>query len=342
MREGQWLIGYGMAGVTYSHFQAKCQASLTVRGDGTVLVRSGATDIGQGTYTVITQVAAEGLGLDSANVRFELGDTDMPQAPQAGGSGLATALGNTVHDATVNAIEALLSLAGADHASPLYGCSARDVAVAGGRIHRKDDASRGETYITILARGGRSELTVQGSSAPSRAQTGALLGSFAVSRMGSAGRKLVEATHAITPAGAFAAHFVEVRVDPQLGRLRVKRMVSAVDAGQVLNEKLARSQIIGGVVGGIGQALFEEITVDEGSGRVANATLADYLVPVNADVPDLDVIFVGEPDSDNAVGVKGIGEIGLVGVAAAIGNAVHHATGKRLRSLPFTITELMD
>ncbi|MFI7455718.1 xanthine dehydrogenase family protein molybdopterin-binding subunit [Nonomuraea sp. NPDC049714] len=342
MRDGQWLVGYGMAGVTYSHFQAKCQASLTVRDDGTVLVRSGATDIGQGTYTVITQVAADGLGLDPANIRCELGDTGLPRAPQAGGSGLATALSNAVHDATVNAIEALLASASADPASPLHGCSARDVAVAGGRIHREDDASRGETYVAILARSGRSELTVEGSSAPSRAEIGALLGSFAVSRMGRAGRRLVEATHAIAPAGAFAAHFVEVRVDPQLGRLRVQRMVSAVDAGQVLNEKLARSQIIGGVVGGIGQALFEGITTDVGSGRISNATLADYLVPVNADVPDLDVVFVGEPDSDNAVGVKGIGEIGLVGVAAAIGNAIHHATGKRLRSLPFTITELMD
>jgi xanthine dehydrogenase YagR molybdenum-binding subunit len=342
MRDGRWLVGYGMAGVTYGHYQAKCQASVTVRRDGTALVRSGATDIGQGTYTVITQVAAEGLGLDPADVTFELGDTDLPRAPQAGGSGLATALSNAVYDATVNAVEGLLSLAGADRSSPLYGCSAGDVVVGGGHLHHREDVSRSESFAAILARAGRSDLTATGSSAPSRAENGVLLGSAAVSRFGRAGRRLVEATRAVAPAGAFAAHFVEVRVDPLLGRIRVARVVSAVDAGQVLNEKLARSQIIGGVVGGIGQALFEEITVDEGSGRVSNATFADYLVPVNADVPDLDVIFVGGPDAKNAVGVKGIGEIGLVGVAAAIGNAVHHATGKRLRSLPITIEELMD
>jgi len=342
MRDGRWFVGYGMAGVSYGHFQAKCRASLTVRGDGTALVRSGATDIGQGTYTVITQVAAEGLGLDPADVRFELGDTDLPRAPQAGGSGLATALSNAVHDATGKAVEALLALASADHTSPLHGCSVRDVAVAGGHLHRTDDATRGESFVAILARSGRSELTVDGSSAPSRAESGALIGSAAVSRLGRAGRKMVEATHAVAPAGAFAAHFVEVRIDPHLGLIRVKRVVSAVDAGRVLNEKLARSQIVGGVVGGIGQTLFEEMTTDARSGRVSNATFADYLIPVNADVPDMEVIFVGERDSDNEVGVKGIGEIGLVGVAAAIGNAVHHATGKRLRSLPITITDLME
>ena len=342
MRDGEWLVGYGMAGVSYGHFQAKCQASLTVHGDGTVLVRSGATDIGQGTYTVITQVAAEGMGLDLAKVRFELGDTDLPRAPQAGGSGLANALSNAVHDATVNAVKALLALAGEDHASPLHGCSRSDVVVDDGHLHHKDDASRGESYVAILARGGRSELTVSGSSAPSRAVNGALIGSAAVSRLGRPGRKLVEATRAVTPAGGFAAHFVEVRVDPHLGRLRVRRVVSAVDAGRVLNPKLARSQIIGGVIGGIGQTLLEEMTTDSGSGRVSNATFGDYLIPVNADIPDLDVVFVGGPDADNTVGVKGVGEIGLAGMAAAIGNAVHHATGKRLRSLPITIAGLMD
>jgi CO/xanthine dehydrogenase Mo-binding subunit len=162
-----------------------------------------------------------------------------------------------------------------------------------------------------------------------------------VSRMGRFGRKLVGTSHATVPAGGFGARFVEVRVDPELGVLRIARIVSVNDAGRVLNEKLARSQIIGGTIGGIGMAMFEETIREPGSGRVANATLGDYLVPVNADVPDIDVVFVGEPDPDNPIGVKGVGEIGLVGVAAAIANGVYHATGRRIRSLPITIDQLL-
>lgn len=143
------------------------------------------------------------------------------------------------------------------------------------------------------------------------------------------------------PAGAFGARFVEVAVDPELGIVRVRRVVSAIDAGRVVNEKTARSQIIGGTVQGIGMALLEEVVSDPHSGRPANATFGDYLVPVSADVPDLDVVFVGEPDSASPLGVKGVGEVGFVGVPAAIANAVHHATGRRIRDLPITIEKLL-
>ncbi len=142
-------------------------------------------------------------------------------------------------------------------------------------------------------------------------------------------------------AGAFGAKFVEVRIDPELGLLRVARVVSAIDGGRILNEKTATSQIIGGTVGGISQAMFEETATDEVTGRIANATFGDYLMPVSADVPDMDVLFVGGPDRATAVGTKGVGEVGLVGLAAAIGNAVFHATGRRIRSLPITIDQLM-
>jgi xanthine dehydrogenase YagR molybdenum-binding subunit len=145
----------------------------------------------------------------------------------------------------------------------------------------------------------------------------------------------------MAPAGAFAAKFVEVHVDPDLGLVRVARVVSAIDAGRVINPKTARSQILGGTVGGIGMALLEETITDAETGRIANANLADYLVPVNADVPDMDVLFVGEPDRFNPIGVKGVGEIGLVGIPAAIANAVFHATGRRIRSLPITIDQLL-
>ena len=146
----------------------------------------------------------------------------------------------------------------------------------------------------------------------------------------------------MAPAGAFGAKFVEVRIDPDLGLIRVVRVVSAIDGGRILNEKLAASQIIGGTVGGIGMALLEETVSDPGTGRIANATFGDYLVAVNADVPNMDVIFVGGPDPMNPIGTKGVGEIGLVGIAAAIANAVYHATGKRIRELPITLEKLLD
>src|SRR3954447_15141751 len=145
----------------------------------------------------------------------------------------------------------------------------------------------------------------------------------------------------MAPSGAFAAKFVEVRVDRDLGLIRIARIVSVVDGGGILNEKLARSQIIGGTVGGIGQAIFEETITDAGTGRIANATFGDYLVPVNADVPDIDVVFVGEAEPLNPLGVKGVGEIAIVGVAPAIANAVFHATGQRIRSLPITLDQLL-
>jgi xanthine dehydrogenase YagR molybdenum-binding subunit len=154
-------------------------------------------------------------------------------------------------------------------------------------------------------------------------------------------RKLVGASHAPVPTGAFGARFAEVKVDPELGVLRITRIVSVTDGGRILNEKLARSQLIGGTVGGIGMAAFEETVTDPGSGRVANATLGDYLVAVNADAPDIDIAFVGEPDPTNPIGAKGIGEVGIMGVAAAIANAVYHATGRRIRSLPITISQLL-
>ena len=145
----------------------------------------------------------------------------------------------------------------------------------------------------------------------------------------------------MAPSGAFSAKFVEVRIDRDLGLIRVARIVSVVDGGRILNEKLARSQIIGGTVGGIGHAIFEETIADKDTGRIANPTFGDYLVPVNADVPDVDVVFVGGPDRLTPTGTKGIGEIGLAGMAPAIANAIYHATGRRIRSLPITLDQLI-
>ncbi|MEV2271618.1 xanthine dehydrogenase family protein molybdopterin-binding subunit [Nonomuraea africana] len=318
MRDGRWLVGYGLAGASYPSYQVPCQARASVHRDGSAFVRSAATDIGTGTYTVMTQLAAELLGLDTSRVRFDLGDSDMPYSPQAGGSGLTGALGNAVHAACWRLVREFLDLVRDDMDSPLREAKLDDVTVSEGRIHRTGAPELGESYTDILARHGLEELSADGRSTPPRSE---------------------ELGMAI--AGAFGAKFVEVRIDPDLGLLRVTRVVSAIDGGRILNEKTATSQIIGGTVGGIGQALFEDTATDQGTGRIANATFGDYLVPVNADVPDMDVIFVGEPDRATPVGTKGVGEVGLVGVAAAIGNAVYHATGRRMRSLPITIDQLL-
>ena len=341
MRDGRWLVGYGMAGMTFIQNHAKGQARATIRRDGTARVCSGATDIGTGTYTVMTQLAAEVLGLKMDRVEFELGDTQLPRAPEAGGSGLTTALGSAVHNTCVALVQRFLALVSDDPNSPLRGRAIEDVVASDGRLARADDESRGESYTEILQRHGLDQVTADGDSAPPRAKTGVLVASLVVARLGRFGRKLVDVSHATVPADAFGARFAEVRVDPELGVLRIARIVSTTDGGRIVNEKLARSQLIGGTVGGIGMAMFEETVTDPGSGRVANATLSDYLVAVNADVPDIDVVFVGDPEPSNPIGTKGIGEIGLVGVAAAIANGVYHATGRRIRSLPITISQLL-
>ncbi|QRP50333.1 xanthine dehydrogenase family protein molybdopterin-binding subunit [Amycolatopsis sp. FDAARGOS 1241] len=317
-RDGHWLVGQGMAGVSYPWYQAPCRARATVTADERATVSSAAIDIGTGTYTVMTQLAAELLGLPADRVRFDLGDTDLPKAPQAGGSGLTGALGSAVHDACARLRAAVLDLVRDDAASPLRGRDPADVVAADGRIHLRDEPGRGESYAAVLARHGLPELTAEGSSTPADPR-----------RLGMA------------PAGAFGAHFAEVRVDEDLGLIRVTRVVSVVDGGRILNEKTATSQIIGGVIGAIGMALFEDTITDPTTGRIANATFGDYLVPVHADIPDIDVTFVGEPDRMNPIGTKGVGEVGLVGVAAAVANAVHHATGIRVRSLPITLDALL-
>jgi CO/xanthine dehydrogenase Mo-binding subunit len=317
MREGNWLVGYGMAGVTFGGARLPSQVRISIRRDGSAHVRSAATDIGTGTYTIATQLAAESLGLDLGQVRVEIGDSDLPSAAPSGGSGLATSLAGAIHDAAGALLRALLRVLADDDRSPLKGRRPDDVTVTDGRIHLVDDPSVGETYSDILARHGLDELTADGEINPQPEGAG------------------------MAPAGPFAARFAEVRIDPELGVLQIARIVSAVDGGRILNEKLARSQIIGATVMGIGMTMLEETIFDSATGRIANATFGDYLIPVNADVPDLDVVFVGEPDKFNPIGSKGLGEIGVVGVSAAIANAVYHATGRRIRSLPITIDQLL-
>jgi xanthine dehydrogenase YagR molybdenum-binding subunit len=317
MRDGNWLVGYGMAGVTFMSGQAPCQATVSIRRDGTAHVRSAATDLGTGTYTIATQVTAELLGLDIDQVSVEIGDSDLPFAPYSGGSGMATSLSGAIQDAVGKLVRAFLDVVADDESSVLRGRHSDEVITAEGGIHVAGAASIGEAYADILTRHGLPEITADGERDPG-----------------------VNAREP-TANGSFAARFAEVRVDPDLGLLRVARIVSAVDAGRILNEKLARSQMIGGAVMGIGMTMLEETVFDHETGRIANATFGDYLIPANADVPDLDVVFVGAPDTVRPIGIKGIGEIAIVGVSAAIANAVYHATGRRIRSLPITIEQFL-
>lgn len=336
MRSGEQLVGYGMARGALGAYQPPCKVIASIRRDGTAFVRSGAADIGPGPYTVMTMLAADCLGVPVERVRFGLGDSAMPKAPQEGGSGLTGALGNAVQATCVDLVRAFVNRVSDDRMSPLKGCGLEGITVRNGGIQITDDPARFETYADILTRHGLDEITIEGESAPPGETSSATM-------IVQAGRFIPftpPSTGARAHAGGYAAHFVEVHVDSDLGTIRVVRVVSAIDGGRILNPKTARSQIIGGIAMGIGMALLEETGVDR-TGRLATTSLAEYVIAANADVRDLDVLFVGEPDSMTPLGTKGVGELSITGMAAAIANAVFHATGTRIRSLPVSIEKVL-
>jgi xanthine dehydrogenase YagR molybdenum-binding subunit len=307
-----------MATATYPARQNPAGATARMFPDGRALVRAGTQEIGCGTYTVMSQIAADALGLPVDRVRFELGDTTMPENPASTGSVTASSTGSAVNEAATQLRRRLVQLAIADAASPLHGAAEGDVRVVDGRLSLASNGARGEDYATLVARqaGGSQPIEVTSTTRAGPDAQGYSMHSF-------------------------GAVFAEVRVDEELGEIRVARVVTAHDVGRVLNAKTARSQIAGGVVWGIGQALEEETLVDPRTGRYVNADLAEYHVPVNADVGTIDVSFVDVTDAYvNPIGVKGAGEIGITGVGAAIANAVYHATGVRVRDLPITLDKL--
>jgi xanthine dehydrogenase YagR molybdenum-binding subunit len=317
MRDGNDLIGWGVASGFYPYNRQETSAQVHVLADGSALVQTSAVDIGPGTYTILTQIAADTLGLPLSRIRCELGDSEFPSSPPQGGSMLAVSMGSAVQAAASAALDQIMALVRDDDASPLRGAHADAVMVREGYIALKSDPSQGESYAATLQRYGLSEIEAVGTATPGN-----------------------EAQQFGT--GIFSAKFVEVRVDADLGRIRVSRVLSAVAAGRILNEKTARSQIIGGTVGGIGMALLEQTIMDDGTGRIVNANLADYAVPVHADIPPIDVLFVDQPDMHlNPLGAKGVGEIAIVGIAPAIANAIYHATGRRIRDLPITMDKLL-
>ena len=315
--EGGALVGWGMATASYPAHLRPASALARFKDDGTVEVLAGSHDLGTGTYTVMTQIASDTLGVAIDKVHFDLGDTEMPETPVSGGSQTAASVGSAVHAAAREARAQLIALALADARSALAGAPADDVVFEDGRLSRKSAPERGEPFEEVLRRAGRRALEARHDAKPSPERE-----RFATR--------------------AFGAIFAEVRVDVATGEVRVSRLVGAFACGHILNAKTARSQLIGGMVWGLSMALHERTVLDHRLGRIMNADLAEYHVPVNADVPAVDVILIDEVDPHvNDLGVKGIGEIGTTGVAAAIANAVYHATGKRIRDLPITLDNLL-
>ncbi len=317
MRQGNVLVGWGMATAEYPTRRSPSNASARLNADGTFSVDAGTQDLGTGTYTIMTQIAAESFGVRPDRVKFRLGDTILPQTPVSGGSQTAASTGTAVYLAAQALREKLIQMAVSDPKSPLSGVSAQDVVVENGRLYSRSNPSRAEAFQALIARGGQPHVEAQADAKP-----GSEKERYAMY--------------------AFGAQFAEVHVDADLGSIRVARMVGCFGAGKILNAKTARSQFMGGMVWGISMALHEQAATDYRLGRWVNNNLAEYHVPTNLDVGQIDVLWVDEKDEHiNPLGAKGIGEIGITGSTAAIANAIFHATGKRVRDLPITLDKLI-
>ncbi|MFE1599601.1 xanthine dehydrogenase family protein molybdopterin-binding subunit [Methylobacterium sp. ID0610] len=318
MREGRELVGWGLATGVWEAYMMKSSARARLSADGSLEIACSTADLGTGTYTILSQIGADALGVPLPRVRTRLGDTALPEAPLAGGSWTAASSGAAVEMACRAVAEQLLGFARRIDESPLANADLAHVTFVDGEIRLAGEPSRKVTVADAMRAGGVDTVEATETVKPS------LLTNLRYSAY----------TH--------SAVFAEVRIDEDLGVARVTRVVSAVAAGKILNLKTARSQILGGVVMGIGAALEEESMLDHNLGRFMNHNFGEYHVPVNADIHDIDVIFVDEHDDKvSPIGVKGLGEIGIVGAAAAVANAVFHATGKRMREIPITIDKII-
>ena len=322
MREGRELVGWGMATGLWEASFKKTSASAKLTANGRLEVASAASDIGTGTYTVMVQVAADTLGLSPESITARLGDSDLPTAPVEGGSWGAASTGAAVQLACQTVAKKLLKAAGEVEGRPFHRVSSIDeLEFAGGEMIKRDDPARRVGLFEALRAAKLESIEAQETASPG------IAGMISVATK-------ARNTH--------SAVFVEARVDEELDQVRVTRVVIAVAAGRIINPKTARSQILGGVVMGIGMALHEETAPDVKLGKWINHSFGEYHVPAHADIEEIEVIFVDEPDPEvTPLGVKGLGEIGIVGVAAAVANAIYHATGKRVRSLPITIDKLL-
>lgn len=323
MKDGRELVGWGVATGMWDAQFTNTAARAVLTADGRLEVASASSDIGTGTYTMMVQVAADTLGLSPEAITATLGDSDLPTAPVQGGSWTAASTGAAVQLACQSVAKALLSAAGKVEGKPLQDAkSIDDLVFAQGHIALKADPSRRVAITEVMRAAGLDRIEKEEKAGPG------------MHDMLSMARKSRN-TH--------SAIFCEVRVDEELNQVRVTRVVNAVAAGRIINPKTARSQILGGVVMGIGMALHEETFADKRLSKWMNHNYAEYHVPAHADIYDIDVLFVDEPDAEvSPLGVKGLGEIGIVGTAAAVANAIYHATGKRVRALPITIDKLLE
>ncbi len=315
-KDGKWLVGCGVATAFYPFYRFPASARVRISADGTAIIQAAAHEMGMGTATVQIQHAAQRLGLPIDRVSFEYGDSNLPQSPVAGGSNQTASIVASVTAAIEKALQELLALAGDDYDSPLANLKYEQTETRDSGIFSKKDASKGETYESILRRVNQDHVEAEATSADPMEMMKYSMGSY-------------------------GAQFCEVRVNEESGEVRVSRWLGSFDAGRILNPKTATSQFRGGIIMGIGMALSEETLFDERRGRIMNPSLAEYHVPVNADVPHIEVIYNDIPDEHTPLGAHGIGEIGITGAAAAVANAVFNATGKRIRDLPITLDKLL-
>jgi len=319
MKRDGLTIGWGVAACAWGAMRSDAQASVEIRGDGTATVTTATQDIGTGTYTVLALVTSEATGIPLDRIDVKLGDTTLPAGPISGGSWVTASVIPAVTSAARAAVNALLAMATTGPNAPFKGAKPTDLQLANGRVSRKSDPSSGVSLSDVLARANVRGAVGNGQSASTFADE---IRKYSLH--------------------SFGAQFAEVTWQPETARLRVSRFVSVIDAGRIINPKPARNQIEGAVVMGIGMALFEQARYDKRYGAPINSNLADYIVSTNADAPAIDVTFLDHPDTVlNALGARGVGEIGLAGTAAAITAAVHHATGVRVRELPVRIEDLL-
>ena len=316
------LVGWGVGTATWPAHMMEAHARAVLRNDGSGIMELGAEDMGQGAWTALAQIAADSLGLDLDRLDFRSGDSDLPDAGIAGGSAHTATAGMAIYNAGGNAIARLADLATSDQRSPLFGAGNAGVIARGGRLHRRDDESRSESYDEILGRLGLAQIEGRGT--------------------GGNPNPLESLGHGDYAMHAHGAVFAEVKVDPDLGQVRATRVVGAFAAGRIINPRMVRSQLCGGMIWGVSFALHEQAIMDNKSGRPMNANFAEYHIPVNADVPSVEAILVEEYDPHvNPLGIKGVGEIGVTGTAGAVANAVWHATGIRVRKFPITLDRLI-
>jgi xanthine dehydrogenase YagR molybdenum-binding subunit len=312
------LVGWGVGTATFPALMFAAEAKAMLRLDGSGVMEIGAHDMGQGAWTALAQIAADSLGLAIDQLEFRSGSSDLPDGGIAGGSAHTATAGMAIHNAGANVIARLADLATSDERSPLFGAGNAGVVARDGRLFRRDDPSRSESYTAVLGRAGLAQIEAHGASAADQAS---------------------QSTYAMHAHGAV---FAEVKVDPDLGQIRATRVVGAFAAGRIINPRMVRSQLYGGMIWGVSFALHEQAVIDPRSGRPMNANLAEYHIPVNADVPSLEAILVEEDDPHvNALGIKGVGEIGITGTAGAVANAVWHATGVRVRKFPITLDRVI-